>query len=127
MTDREKLIEEAVTQALSESDNQNHEDLCHCGLWPNSCVTYGNRKPWSHDAESVARAALAVFEKAHAPTEREQEYGWEWASNAYTGPFPIHGSTTKESAERAMEGTSLIAPVRIMVRDKAVPGEWREA
>lgn len=68
----EKLIEEAVAQALSESDDRNHEDLCHCGLWPASCVTYGDRRPWSHDAESVARAAaLAVFEKVHTPTAHE--------------------------------------------------------
>ncbi|UVG34156.1 hypothetical protein SEA_PAVLO_100 [Microbacterium phage Pavlo] len=57
--------------------------------------------------------------------EREQEYGWEWASNPSTGPHVIHGSDSKESAERAMGNN--IAPVRIMVRDKAVPGEWREA
>ncbi|WNM66232.1 hypothetical protein SEA_DEJAVU_100 [Microbacterium Phage DejaVu] len=59
--------------------------------------------------------------------EREQEYGWEWAGNPSTGPHIVHGSDSKESAERAMEGMRMIAPVRIMARDKAVPGEWREA
>lgn len=59
--------------------------------------------------------------------QSEQEYGWEWASNPSTGPHLIHGSDSKESAERAMESIRPIAPVRIMVRHKAVPGEWREA
>jgi len=56
------------------------------------------------------------------------EYGWEWASGNSTGTFPIHGSDTKESAHRAMHYMErMVAPVRIMVREKAVAGEWREA
>lgn len=63
-----------------------------------------------------------------AQPQREQEFGWEWASNPYIEPYVIHGSDSKESAERAMESTATtIAPVRIMVRDKAVAGPWREA
>jgi hypothetical protein len=58
--------------------------------------------------------------------EREQEYGWEWVGSINSGVFPIYGSDSKESAERAMEKV-VVAPVRIMVRNKAVPGPWREA
>lgn len=59
---------------------------------------------------------------------RELEYGWEWVSNPSTGPYVIHGSDSKESAERAMRDSEIkVAPIRIMVRDKATPGEWREA
>lgn len=57
--------------------------------------------------------------------EVEREYGWEWASNPSTGPHVIHGSDSKESAERAMD--TIGSPVRIMVREKANLGPWREA
>lgn len=75
--------------------------------------------------------ALQEYEKQIAeaiePYLPEQEYGWEWASSP-SYQRVIHGSDSKESAERAMESIAkTIAPVRIMVRDKAVPGEWREA
>lgn len=60
--------------------------------------------------------------------EAQLEYGWEWVSGINSGTFPIHGSDSKESAERAMADTgNRIAPVRIMVREKAVAGPWREA
>lgn len=74
--------------------------------------------------EDWAEAAVRVFED----TGRELEYGWEWASNPYIEPYVIHGSDSKESAERAMRDTEIkVAPVRIMVREKAAAGPWREA
>lgn len=51
-------VDEYIARAFAESDDRNHEDLCSCGAWPDTCVTYGDRKPWSHDAEFVARAAV---------------------------------------------------------------------
>lgn len=77
MTNTNDLIEKAVAQAISESDDRNHEALCHCGSWPESCVTYGDRKPWSHDAEEVARAALAAFEKASTPPNPREVWGYQ--------------------------------------------------
>lgn len=107
MTDTEKLIEEAA-KAIFEATGGHLES--------------------DENGADAARAALAVFEKAHAPTESILEYGWEWASNPSTGPHLIHGSDSKESAERAMSDVAMkTAPVRIMVRTKALPGEWREA
>lgn len=100
MNHNEKLIEEAVTQALSESDDRNHEDLCHCGSWPATCVTYGDRKPWSHDAESVARAAaLAVIEKDHTPTDDDRTH--EFANMAAIMGIPEpQGEPSDAQAER---------------------------
>lgn len=108
MTYTEKLIEEAA-KAIFEATGGHLES--------------------DENGADAARAAFAVFENAHAPTESILEYGWEWASNPSTGPHLIHGSDSKESAERAMERTDSKGwpPVRIMVRTKAVPGEWREA
>lgn len=58
----------------------------------------------------------------------ELEYGWEWASSPNLDPQVIHGSATIESARRAMYPVERkIAPVRIMVREKAAAGPWREA
>lgn len=51
-------VDEAVRVALSASDDRNHDDLCACAQWPTGCVTYGSLRPWSHDAELVARDAL---------------------------------------------------------------------
>ena len=52
--------DEAIAIAFAKSDDMNHEDLCHCRQWPESCVTYGDRRTWTHNAEFVARAALAA-------------------------------------------------------------------
>lgn len=45
-----------------------------------------------------------------------------------TEPVSFDPPAKKESAERAMADTEKrVAPVRIMVREKAVAGPWREA
>lgn len=58
----------------------------------------------------------------------ELEYGWEWASNPSTQNV-IHGSHTLESAQRAMARSDAPGwpPIRIIVREKAAAGPWREA
>ena len=105
MTNTTDMIEKAVSQALSESDNRNHEDLCNCGSWPETCVTYGDRKPWSHDAEEVARAAVAAALPPYPrevwgvqvgtwPPEKmqtEEQARWYAEQPAYQGrQYPVH-------------------------------------
>lgn len=54
-------MEAVIAGAMRKSDDENHEQLCACRLWPESCATYGDTRPWSHDAEFVARAAFAAL------------------------------------------------------------------
>lgn len=58
--------------------------------------------------------------------EIEREYGWDWKGEMSTGVYPLIGCNSKESAEKVLRA-AVSGPVRIMVRNKAVPGEWREA
>ena len=54
-------METVIAGAMRKSDDENHEQLCACSLWPESCATYGDTRPWSHDAEFVARTAIAAL------------------------------------------------------------------
>ena len=56
MIDRDELIER-VERSL---DDENHEQLCHCSEWPNDCVTYGKRRPWSYSHVGAIDAVLAA-------------------------------------------------------------------
>ena len=56
MTARDDLIER-VERSL---DDENHEQLCHCSEWPNDCVTYGKRRPWSYSHVGAIDAVLAA-------------------------------------------------------------------
>lgn len=130
----------AIVHALQEYQNSVVIDVLH--LDPSTALLAERivrTRPMPERYHSVASARVTFrqlveyavemgreLERRSQP-EREQEYGWEWASNPSTGPHVIYGSDSKESALRALRFTKLIAPVRIMVRDKAVPGEWREA
>lgn len=55
----QEIIDTAIAAAYTALDAEYHDDLCACATYPESCVTYGTRKPWSYDAEAFARAALA--------------------------------------------------------------------
>ena len=105
MTNTTEIIEKAVAQAITESDNRNHENLCHCRSWPESCVTYGTQRPWSHDAEEVARAAVAAVLPSFPrevwgvqvgtwPPEKmqsEEQARWYAEQPAYQGKaYPVH-------------------------------------
>ncbi|QDK03342.1 hypothetical protein SEA_ROMAN_101 [Microbacterium phage Roman] len=60
--------------------------------------------------------------------EREQEYGWEWNSGPYPRKtFPVYGATNLAQAQEVLSQTIRLEHVTLMVRDKAAPGEWREA
>ena len=56
MNARADLIER-VERSL---DDENHEQLCHCSEWPNDCVTYGKRRPWSYSHVGAIDAVLAA-------------------------------------------------------------------
>lgn len=47
-----------VMQAL---DTESHTDVCGCTRWPDSCVTYGDDRPWTHSEYRVVQAVLALF------------------------------------------------------------------
>lgn len=114
----EYLIEKAVSQALSESDDRNHEDLCHCGSWPASCVTYGDRKPWTHDAESVARAALAAFEKATTPPFPREVWGIQ------RGTWPPEKYQSEEIARWHLDQLSQGSDEYHLVKGTAYSIDW---
>lgn len=60
--------------------------------------------------------------------KREQEFGWEWNSGPHPRKvFPIYGATALEKAREILSQTIRPEHATIKVRDKAVPGEWREA
>lgn len=102
------IVDEWIARAVAESDDKNHEDLCHCASWPESCVTYAERRPWSHDAEFVARAAL----RAAGVTVEDQRHENE----------DYIRSAEKEIARLTVENArqlAVIERVRIYAADRA--------
>ena len=67
----EEWLEEHVIGVL---DDESHEDVCSCGDWPESCVTYGIRRPWSHDASRAIEYIARNFTVLPSPgTTTEEE------------------------------------------------------
>jgi hypothetical protein len=67
----EEWLEGRVLSAL---DDESHEDVCACGDWPESCVTYGIRRPWSHDASRAIEYIARNFTVLPSPgTTTEEE------------------------------------------------------
>lgn len=67
----EEWLEEHVIGVL---DDESHEDVCSCGEWPESCVTYGVRRPWSHDASRAIEYIARNFTVLPSPgTTTEEE------------------------------------------------------
>ncbi|SDH41110.1 hypothetical protein [Microbacterium sp. 77mftsu3.1] len=53
------LVAERAEEIL---DAETHQDLCACVSYPQNCVTYGTRRPWSHsDPGAWTRAVLAAL------------------------------------------------------------------
>ena len=54
---------EAMAYVERVLDDENHDDLCACVMWPESCVTYGKRRPWSYSHEGTVEAILALMDR----------------------------------------------------------------
>lgn len=52
-------------------DNENHEQLCNCPLWPESCSTYGDKRPWSLSAERAVELALEAVSASPLVADRQ--------------------------------------------------------
>ena len=68
----EEWLEEHVIGVL---DDESHEDVCSCGEWPESCVTYGVRRPWSHDASRAIEYIARNFTVLPSPGTTTEEDG----------------------------------------------------
>lgn len=49
-------------------DAENHDNLCACILYPERCVTYGDKRPWSHSAERAVEIAVEIIYGLDADT-----------------------------------------------------------